>query len=115
MEGSDQATEFSNGYEVKLEGPFANLKNTKFLSLIYKKTKDLISKLNKSHPQHGLNGPDHLWILKPGQSSRGRGIEVFNSFKEIMAKKEKFKNCSWVVQKYMENSLLVNGRKFDIR
>ncbi|RHY31601.1 hypothetical protein DYB32_003343 [Aphanomyces invadans] len=49
--------------------------------------------------------------------SRGRGIRVFNQLNELLeyADVENHKECQWIVQKYIENPLLVCNRKFDIR
>jgi tubulin polyglutamylase TTLL2 len=57
-----------------------------------------------------------MWICKPAKLNRGRGIQVFQSGKQVekfLASKS-WKN-PWVVQKYIENPLLLGGRKFDIR
>jgi len=56
-----------------------------------------------------------LWIVKPGRKSRGRGIEVFKSHSEIMAYIKNNSGSKWVVQKYIENPLIIEKKKFDIR
>ncbi|KDO24551.1 hypothetical protein SPRG_10366 [Saprolegnia parasitica CBS 223.65] len=70
-------------------------------------------------PQFHLNGADckNVWIVKPAGMSRGRGIRVFNQLHELLAYAdvENHKECQWIVQKYIENPLLVCNRKFDIR
>ncbi|RHY43230.1 hypothetical protein DYB38_008426, partial [Aphanomyces astaci] len=71
-------------------------------------------------PQFHLNGgvdSKNVWIVKPAGMSRGRGIRVFNQLHELLeyADVENHKECQWIVQKYIENPLLVCNRKFDIR
>jgi len=49
------------------------------------------------------------WILKPVGSSRGRGIYIVNKKKKLGEDKK----C--IISQYIDNPLLIDGRKFDIR
>ena len=51
-----------------------------------------------------------MWMLKPAGLSRGRGIQVFNSLNEIL-EYTKNKEQQWVVQKYIENPLVIHDHK----
>ena len=56
-----------------------------------------------------------MWIVKPGTKSRGRGIEVLRNFDEIMKHTIDNKGSKWVIQKYIENPMIIDRKKFDIR
>lgn len=49
------------------------------------------------------------WIVKPSCSSQGRGIHIVDSISEVPM------NESCVISKYIQNPLLINGLKFDLR
>jgi len=55
------------------------------------------------------SGLEDNWILKPVGSSRGRGIYIINKEKKLGEEKK----C--IISKYIDNPLLIDGRKFDIR
>jgi len=62
-----------------------------------------------------------MWIVKPVHTNRGVGIHMFDKEGQIRKHldnsfaKAPRNRCSWVVQKYIENPLLYDERKFDIR
>ena len=56
-----------------------------------------------------------MWIIKPGSRSRGRGIKVFKNWDEIKDYAKNNEGGKQVAQKYIENPLIIDGKKFDIR
>ena len=62
---------------------------------------------------------NNLWVLKRINLNRGREIKVLRNLDSIINEIENSKNkkkCSClIIQKYIENTLLYNNRKFDIR
>lgn len=61
-----------------------------------------------------MDGERNIWILKPAGSSRGRGIVLYKNLVEILDLCKDI-NTQYVAQKYIENSLIMKNRKFDIR
>ena len=51
----------------------------------------------------------NLWIVKPTNLSRGRGIYLIDDINEINLAEQN------IVSKYISNPLLINGHKFDLR
>lgn len=65
------------------------------------------------------------WIMKPVAKSQGKGIFLFRKLKDITDWKKDSSRTeeqrdgaqveSYVVQRYIENPYLINGKKFDLR
>ena len=51
----------------------------------------------------------NIWIVKPANSSRGRGIHLIDDIKEVDIDELS------VISRYVTNPLLINGHKFDLR
>ena len=68
-------------------------------------------------------GENQIWIMKPIGRAQGKGIFLVNKLSQIETwlkerGNQKAENCcyeDYVCQRYLDNPLLVSGRKFDIR
>jgi hypothetical protein len=85
---------------------------------------DIFVRLLKLEIQSAISGrksSEGFWIMKPVASSCGRGISVVTSSQALSLltsssnKKKAAAAKSMLFQKYLENPLLINKKKFDLR
>jgi len=71
-----------------------------------------------------VDHPDNLWILKPSNLSRGLGVKIVWNFDwlrkalrehEDIAFKYQGRTLEYVIQRYIKNVLLLDGRKSELR
>ena len=72
-----------------------------------------LQKLSENFPQYDFGGNRNIWIVKPSGLSRGRGITCIDQLNDILSNIKSHNQT--VIQKYIENPLIIKGRKFDIR
>ncbi|KAM8715500.1 hypothetical protein ACLKA7_002536 [Drosophila subpalustris] len=77
----------------------------------------LVDKMKNHWPQYSLDGYQNLWIVKPANKCRGRGILLMDNLKKILGvvNPSIASKSRYVVQKYIERPLIVFQTKFDIR
>lgn len=63
------------------------------------------------------NQPNRIWIMKPCRRSQGNGICLVNSTDQVARQMymAQVAGEAYLISRYIENPLLIGGRKFDLR
>ncbi|XP_034178035.2 tubulin glycylase 3A [Osmia lignaria lignaria] len=112
-----QWDQFISWYYQIVHGQASFVRNNIPLQKIFLASKHILRKMKKYWPQLEMDGMMNVWIMKPGNKSRGRGIVLLNKLEDVMAKMNPSSKSDtrYVVQKYIERPLLIHNTKFDIR
>lgn len=72
--------------------------------------KRLLERIKPVWPQFGLDGLLNIWIIKPGNKCRGRGIMLMNNIKQIISiVNPPISKSRYVVQKYIGKIYSLNA------
>lgn len=67
-----------------------------------RKASKLLATMTKYWPQISIDGVLNIWIVKPGNKCRGRGIQLMNNIKDIIGLiNVPAQKTRYVVQKYI--------------
>ena len=66
----------------------------------------------KDLEQHMRHFPNQTFICKPSRGRGGEGISLIKKYHDLPRNAT---HCEYLVQRYVENPLLVHNKKFDIR
>ena len=75
----------------------------------------LFNKNNYKNKLKGIINKYKLWIIKPRNSYGRDGVNIVTNLEDIYNKIENKKTKEWIIQKYIDNPLLLNDKKFHIR
>ncbi|KAK9293902.1 hypothetical protein QLX08_011309 [Tetragonisca angustula] len=112
-----QWDQFISWYYQIVHGQALFIRNNVPFQKFFLASKHILKKMKKYWPQIDMDGVMNVWIMKPGNKSRGRGIVLLNKLEDVMAKMNPSNKSDtrYVIQKYIERPLLIHSTKFDIR
>lgn len=76
--------------------------------ILERKAAKVLATMTKYWPQIDIDGVLNIWIVKPGNKCRGRGIQLMNNIKDIIGLiNVPAQKTRYVVQKYIGNLSLI--------
>ncbi|XP_043288465.1 tubulin glycylase 3A-like, partial [Venturia canescens] len=114
---SHQWDQFIRWYYKIVHGESVFVLNDVPIDKYFLASRHVLKKIRKFRQQLDMDGTMNVWILKPGNKSRGRGIVLVNKLEDVVARINPANKTDtrYVVQKYIERPMLIHSTKFDIR
>lgn len=90
-------------YLVTHENARILLSEDSFFETVLKSAQDMLNEMKIYWPQYNIDGQLNVWIVKPGNRCRGRGIQIMNNIKQIvtLVNPQIVTKTRYVVQKYI--------------
>lgn len=90
-------------YFVEYSDIIVNIFKIYYFSHIERKANKILAAIPKFWPQIDIDGVFNIWIVKPGNKCRGKGIHLMNNIKDIIALMNipAAQKTRYVVQKYI--------------
>ncbi|KAL9886412.1 polyglutamylase complex subunit TTLL1-like isoform 1-T2 [Glossina fuscipes fuscipes] len=112
-----------NGLAEKAESNWSNSASTRYLHLDFVPITFVLPADYNMFVEEYRKNPQSTWIMKPCGKSQGAGIFLINKLSKLKRWSREAKNAfhpqiakeSYVISRYIDNPLLIGGKKFDLR